>query len=192
MVENGSQLPSRPRGRGEDRPETRVDSAESTSPPDKVADSAGRSKSSETKDFWPDDLFAGPEPKTAIAILREQAALLAEKTEHVLEGRVESKPHTDVATLRRSRLAKELGSSQFLNVKFVILAPALGNYRYLLLWLAHPMTLYPVVLGGSAFEGNECRADDEAALIRALRTAFASDHTRTVVAGLLAQSRSMA
>jgi hypothetical protein len=63
--------------------------------------------------------------------------------------------------------------------RFVIKVPALGNYRYVLFKVHHPVELYPIV---------ENRLPDEGALRRWLRGVFASDVTKRIVANLYAQA----
>ena len=79
-------------------------------------------------DLWPQNLNleAGPTP---LSILRTQASLLADKTQGVLEGAVET-----------------WSAGPDIYHRFDIVVPALGRYRYELFKVHHSPTLYPVVV----------------------------------------------
>jgi hypothetical protein len=81
-----------------------------------------------SEDFWPEGF--GPIPQeTPATLLREQAAKLGPKT----------KNHV-TAIVRRDAEQGTIYHSLYLN------APALGNYRYKVLNIAHLATNYPVTL----------------------------------------------
>ena len=80
-----------------------------------------------TRDFWPTDLTTGP-VATPVAILREQAALLGEKTGGLVLGQVRS------VAVPGDLLVHHL----FLTV------PALGDYRYELLNVQHSIKMSPI------------------------------------------------
>jgi hypothetical protein len=120
---------------------------------------------------------------TPAAILRAQAAVLAERTKGILEAAVETSSVGD----------------EFYH-RFVIKAPALGNYRYELFQVHHPATLYPVVInkdatrrpGGSSLavvpiEGSD-ELRDEQTLRSWLRSVFASEASKRIIANLYAQA----
>ena len=133
------------------------------------------------EDLWPSDLgFASI--VTPAAILRAQAALLAEKTKGMLEAAVET-----------SSVGNEIYH------RFVIKVPALGNYRYVLFKVHHPMELYPVVVDKDATRSRlmpfappipieDMRLKDEEALRLWLRGVFASNATKRIIANLYAQA----
>ena len=121
-------------------------------------------------EFWPDDLADGANAlNTPITFLKEMASDLMLKTKQVL--------HCEVAS--------ETQGARFIH-RFLIIAPSVGNYRYELLSIIHPIVLYPAyVRAWSA--GKECADETE---LRAELKRIASDkRTRHVVTTLLSQSR---
>ncbi len=80
-------------------------------------------------DLWPNDLqLSGI--KAPVAILKEQASLLGEKTKNIAVATVE----TVVSLL----------DAGFFAYYFFIVAPTLHNYRYRLFTITHGISLYPV------------------------------------------------
>lgn len=137
------------------------------------------------EDLWPSDLGIAS-IVTPAAILRSQAALLGEKTKGILEAVVET-----------SSVGNEI------HHRFVIKVPALGNYRYALFSVHHPVTLYPVFvdeepatprspfmpdfsLGERLREATGLQGEEE---FRSwLRRTFASEATKRIIANLYAQA----
>jgi hypothetical protein len=79
-------------------------------------------------DLWPADI--GTSTVTPpVAILREQATVLANKTKSLVEGEV-----TQVAGPTTEKFF----------YAFYIVGPALGGYRYRLLTITFPVEMYPV------------------------------------------------
>jgi hypothetical protein len=108
-----------------------------------------------------------------VAILRSQAALLASKTDGLVEAFVLSgKRNAD------------------LHYQFYLRAPALDNYAYLLLTVVHPVHLYPVTLIAET-TGEEYRADSQEQFVEKLRAILSSPETVKVVESLLAQSQEL-
>jgi hypothetical protein len=144
------------------------------------------------EDLWPPDLVIAS-IVTPAAILRAQAALLGERTKGVLEGVVET---------------SSVGSDIY--HRFVIKVPALGNYRYALFSVHHPVTLYPVFIDEEPatprstfmpdfssmpeFSSLGDRLDkasglkNEEALREWLRRTLGSDATKHIIANLYAQA----
>jgi hypothetical protein len=138
------------------------------------------------EDLWPADLGIAP-IVTPAAILREQAALLGEKTKGVLEGTVET-----------------LAIGVDVRHRFVILAPALGYYRYVLFQVHHSsITLYPVFVDEEPAMPQRALSSDfslverlneasglpsEEALRAWLRQTLASDVTTHIIRNLHAQA----
>ncbi len=121
---------------------------------------------------------------TPAAILRAQAAVLAERTKGILEAAVETWSVGD----------------EFYH-RFVIKVPALGDYRYELFQVHHSVPLYPVVVDDdpgvrlarnlSALDdavGRDRLLRDEDALRSWLRGVFASEATKRIIANLYAQA----
>lgn len=89
------------------------------------------------EDLWPSDLGMEPPDQAPLLILSEQAEKLPEKTDGYVEAMVLSEPSDD-------------GKS--MNIRFILVAPQIGGYEYLLLRVIQPIDdLYPTVL---EFEGN--------------------------------------
>lgn len=139
------------------------------------------------QDLWPEDL-ATVEFKAPVAILREQATLLGQKTRNLVEGRV-----------------REVASSDqvpgIYNYAFEFLSPALANYTYRLFYMQHGVEIYPVNLYSLGEDilaelkvnpkSNGVRVDDEAALLKALQAIFNTRKTRAIIQSLVAQSQGM-
>jgi hypothetical protein len=126
---------------------------------------------SQTLDLWPDDLGpAGNIPTPPVVILREQGAILGQKTQNIVEGVVQSSS----------------SSTEFTH-QFYLNAPALGQYRYLLFTLVHPISFYPLRIAGQ-FTGNVVVSSQEE-FIEALRGLFSLDQVKSVIQALIAQSQ---
>ena len=128
-------------------------------------------------DLWPDDLEAS-EIRAPASILKEQGAMLAEKTGNELIGRLRS---TQKGIFR---------------YKFLIEAPSL-SYAYELLLITHDVTLYPVIIYPDESICREVlpesdisvKADNEEAFIEVIKKIFGATRTREVISSLLAQVR---
>lgn len=119
------------------------------------------------RDFWPD--IAVEEPVTTpLSILKEQAAVLARKTNGLLEGRVEN-----------STRGREF------RYVFKIVAPTLDNYSYELFRVRHGVLLYPAWIQGPQLQDTELKSEQE--FVDALKQVLSSDETMRVISALLAQ-----
>lgn len=108
---------------------------------------------------------------TPLTILREQAGLLGELTDGVLEGDVQA---------RRS------AKGDFTYTLYIV-APGLDRYHHAIVEVEHPVAMYPVsVLDDGTGKGYMCA--DEEMFVRVLQRILTSDHVRKVIAALLAQS----
>ena len=121
-----------------------------------------------TDDFWPSNI-ADSQMTTPVLILKQQAALLGEKTRNLVQGEV---------------LTQVLGN-MFVH-HFYLSAPTL-NYKYELFQISHGISFYPLSLRLSNQEGSSL-ADEEQFKER-LKTIFSSPHTLNVVHSILAQVR---
>lgn len=121
-----------------------------------------------TTDFWPDDI-GQPDLRTPVALLREQATALGEKTRNVVTAEVES----------------DSEGRDFVHNLYLV-APAL-HYRYQLLTIRHPILFYPMYVYSSDRIPTEIRSEDEFA--DWLKTVLASDSTKKVIRSLIAQSQ---
>jgi hypothetical protein len=124
----------------------------------------------EKEDFWPADIVAAADPEP-VALLKEQAALLGQKTGNDVEGVVKA--------------STEAGKAFY---SLYLKAPALGDYQYKLLSIAYPVTscdeVYPITAqtpaGGPAVE---IKSREE---FRGwLREQLSSEHVRRVINNLL-------
>ena len=121
-----------------------------------------------TDDLWPVNI-AETNMVTPVAILREQAALLGDKTRQLVTGEVQT---TTVGTT-------------FVH-SFNVAAPTL-NYRYELFRVKHPAAFYPLVLeqGQST---TSLKSEEE--FKSKLKEVFAAQPTLNIVHSILAQVRS--
>jgi hypothetical protein len=120
------------------------------------------------EDLWPENI-AESKMVTPVTIIKEQAALLGEKTKQLVRGEVES-------TTTGSMLVHH----------FYVVAPTM-NYRYELFTAQHNVSFYPLVL---RFLDNTTPIPNEAELKSKLKEIFSQQHTVNVVHSILAQARS--
>jgi hypothetical protein len=135
--------------------------------------------SSAIPNLWPTDL-APTVARTPLTILKEQAAQLGAMTKNLLEGRVET-------------VAQPAGGDRVFRHRFIIVAPSIDSYAFLLLEVSHKLEPYPARATFYGRPGDtpafkEVASEDE--FVDYLRTVFASDATRRVIGALLAQVRS--
>jgi hypothetical protein len=133
----------------------------------------------ETQNLWPD--FLTEDTKTPRAILQEQAAYLAKRTNNALLG--------EVWQLKNSQ-------NENLVYSFNIVAPALQNYRYQLLTVSYTMPGYPVSLGISWIDEEDSYLigyyediQNEEVFIKSIEEVFKNHKTQKVISALLAESR---
>lgn len=107
--------------------------------------------------------------RTSVAILREQASLLGAKTNHLVEGKVETR-------VFGSRLYEF----------FYLVVPPLGNYSYELFRVSHDAKLYPVQIDDDP--GHEL--SNEAEFVKWLGQKLSSPETKSIIGDLLAQANS--
>ena len=120
-------------------------------------------------DLWPDIEQSQVVPP--VAILREQAALLGKKTNHLLEGRV---------------VSTNTGYGGFVH-SFYIVAPTLDDYEYKLFQIEHGVNLYPVDTNGEPPRYSKAVLASEQDLLDYIRRILNSDDTKRVIGSLLAQ-----
>jgi hypothetical protein len=119
-------------------------------------------------DLWPSDIGTS-DIRPPVAILREQATLLASKTNGLVEAEVATR--ADDETIVHS---------------FMLVAPVLDRYRYHLFTMYHPVTLYPIrVRQGTKWL--EIESEDQ--LLEALKSILSSEQTIGIVRALVAQSK---
>lgn len=123
------------------------------------------------RNLWPQDLFTAVDiQRTPLALLREQATLLGENTNNLVEAKVVT--NTEGASF-----------VQYFN----LVSPILKNYTYQLFHLVHPIDGYPLRV---IFKDSEYVIKSEEELIANLRSIFADEKTRRVVQAMIAQSQS--
>ena len=123
-----------------------------------------------------DEILWGQIPKTGnlrtpITILREQAGLLGEATNNILQG--------DVSVSR--------AGEDFL-LTLVIIAPSLDNYRYAILTVHHKMTLYPLLVE-RLITGGSVQCNNEDSFKTTLKDILSSPRVHLVIDSLLSQSQ---
>ncbi|MCZ6675995.1 MAG: hypothetical protein O7E52_01970 [Candidatus Poribacteria bacterium] len=125
-------------------------------------------------DLWPDDIAVTNDLKPPVAILRQQAALLGEKTQNLVEAEISS---------------SSIGSG--FRHHFNLVVPALDNYRFRLFYITHPISLYPINISVSSPGKDdtviEVKSEDE--FTKALRGIFSSEETKRIIQALIAQSQ---
>jgi hypothetical protein len=115
-------------------------------------------------DLWGD--LAPVEVRPPVALLREQAAVLGTKTKNLIQAKVV----TD-ATLGEIRH------------RFILVVPALGNYSYQMFRIEHDVNLYPVTIETEP----PIMLATERDFMDWLRDTLSSEHTKKILANLLAQ-----
>ena len=117
-------------------------------------------------DLWGE--IAPEHARTPVVILKEQAALLAKKTQGVIEANVVS----------------SISSNQFVH-RFRLTVPALEDYIYELFSISHAASVYPVEA-----EPHGAILSDEKAFVDWLRDKLSSEETKRIIGNLLAQANS--
>ena len=121
-------------------------------------------------DLWPQNIGES-NLVTPVSILKEQAALLGDKTSQLVKGEVVTQ-----------------GTGNNFIHHFNIVAPTL-SYRYELLQVTHGVTFYPLTLK-RPFETTAPMLPSEDAFKQSLKDILASPQTLNVVHSILAQVRS--
>jgi hypothetical protein len=124
-------------------------------------------------DLWPENI-AESTLVTPISIMKEQAALLGEKTKQLVKGEVTSQSPSSIGGL----------ATPFVH-RFYIVAPTL-NYRYELFSISHGINFYPLSL---SYANTSHSMRSEAEFKENLKTLLSSQHTLNVVHSILAQVR---
>jgi hypothetical protein len=122
-----------------------------------------------------------------MTFLKQQAALLAKKTGGLVEAEVTS---TADVTGFASQLLSAGSDEPVIVLAFVLRAPALADYRYVLFRAYHAADqFYPMVIHFNRDEILVSTPDD---LAERLRSIFSANETRRVIGTLIAQSKAMA
>ncbi len=122
------------------------------------------------RDLWPSDIGVAT-LVTPVSILREQAALLGEKTGNLVQAEV-----------------KTSSNGQIVTHSFNLVAPAMGNYRYRLLSATHNVEVYPLTLNfDPTNSGMTVKTEQE--FIEKLSNFLSSEKAVNIVKSLIAQSQ---
>ena len=152
-----------------------------------------------TRDLWPKE-FAPPTQVSPVAILREQAELLGEKTGGVVEGEVTTAAIPPISPLSRKNSFIYLSSigeahevpkgnapnEPTLVHSFYVQVPALDNYRFLLLTVLHGNRFYPLSMSYTITNDN-VRADSEDEFLHWLGEFLSRGDTILLIQSLMAQ-----
>ena len=131
-----------------------------------------------TKDLWSEDIgVAEVSQRTPVAILRQQAAYLGDKTQNIVKAEVSTSP--------RSSPLLDLSSLYDFTHTFTLVAPILENYKYDLFIVMHNLGLYPLVL---QYAHQNYDAGTEAEFIRQLQKVLSSPRTKEIIQQLIAMS----
>ncbi|MGD0298797.1 MAG: hypothetical protein ABSE86_16960 [Bryobacteraceae bacterium] len=117
-------------------------------------------------DFWGE--IGTSAARTPSSIMREQAAALGPKIQHLVEAKVETRSY-----------------GQSIVHSFDIVVPALDGYTYRLFEIEHDPHLYPL-----SVRGEDLEIATEMQFTAWLRKQLSSEQTRRVVSNLLAQVQS--
>lgn len=128
-----------------------------------------------SEDLW-GEIPTEKEIKLPVTILKEQATLLGEKTNKILEAKVDS---------IRLATQDQVGHS------LKIIAPALSNYNYEVLSIYHPpIFVYPVTI---IYQVNKQRyqanCNDENSFGEKLKEILSSDTVHKAIVALISQSK---
>jgi hypothetical protein len=136
----------------------------------------------ETQNLWPAE-FAVEKVRSPKTILKEQAGYLMEMTRNVLSADVHTSNYKD------TRIHS-----------FVVVAPALNNYRYTLFSVSHGGLFYPSTIKfsedvdfndpgkESLYNGYDCIVDSEDELVTEMKKIFNTSHTVRIISSLISQS----
>jgi len=127
------------------------------------------------QNLWPD--VESESVLTPVAILREQADLLGQKTKNVVTARV---------TGGQASLYGVMTSKGFVYTLSLV-APALDNYAYDILRVRHGMQIYPVQVS-DLVRNKELQAATEEEFLAALGEVLGSPEVKNVIQVLLSQS----
>jgi hypothetical protein len=122
-------------------------------------------------DLW--GVIAPAQVRTPLAILREQAALLGEKTQNLVEATV----------------ATSVSGPQFIH-RFNLVVPSMDDYTYELFTVMHGVGIYPITVHGANVVADYLGGDTlatEQEFIEWLRRELSSAGTKRIVSNLLAQ-----
>lgn len=139
-------------------------------------------------DLWPDDLKE-TEEEAPIVLLKQQAALLGQKTRNKVVG--------DIRKLEGTEETWALPGGEF-HFAFHLVGPALGRYSYRLFTISHDIDLYPLNISLDSNVAEEkfpevldriLTIKSEPEFLDALKKIFAASKTRRVIGAIISQSK---
>lgn len=136
-----------------------------------------------TKSLW-GELPLAEAIRTPLIILREQATLLTQITNALLEGVV-----TNQRVKPSSEIFDPFGPNKSFLATLSIEAPALDGYVFQVLQVAYELALYPVEVQDLVNNTSHTCAEEKS-FEDALKATLSSDAVRRAVGMLLAQSKS--
>lgn len=124
-----------------------------------------------TVDLWP-EIAVDVTIVTPVTILKQQAALLGQKTGNLVEARISSS-------------GNDRGEVEH---HFVLFGPIL-NYSYGLFSIRHDLECYPLVLNCELLSSSPMEIKDQQHLEEGLRDIFSHEKTLRVIQSIIAQSK---
>lgn len=158
---------------------------------------------SSTRDLWPEQI-AETTQVSPVSILNEQASLLSEKTQGLVEGEVTTAAIPPISPLRRENSFVYLSSigeahetpkgiapkEPTLVHSFYVKVPALDNYRFLLLTVLHGHKPYPLALSYSITDQKVgVKSEDE--FLHWLKEFLSCPETISLIQSLREQARTV-
>jgi len=136
-------------------------------------------------DLWPTDII-NPRLRAPITILKEQAILLQQKSNGVINAQVKR-----IKT--QEQISEEKGHFLY---EFVVVAPVLQSYEYRLFTISHEIELYPITIKTDEIVARELGnlnndpiiVKSETDYIEQLRKIFCTKKTKKIINAMLAQS----
>lgn len=146
-------------------------------------------------DLWPKEIDF-TQVKAPVTLLKEQAALLGQRTKNLLEAEVEL--YDGGFNYLITNLADKVfgkGKSQFFHYAFYFIAPTLNNYHYRLFVMSYDIRLYPLIIDiddDIRLEIQNSTADvlvanSEQEFVELLRKIFNASKTKRIMQSILAQ-----
>jgi hypothetical protein len=129
-----------------------------------------------SEDLW-GEISVEKEIKLPVTTLKEQATLLGEKTNKILEGSVTPIKYPD---------------KDIVGFSLSIIAPALGNYRYKVLSISHKsIFVYPLTVSYRGEDGvaTSYTCEDEGGFNDALKEILSSERVHKAIGALISQSK---
>ena len=144
-----------------------------------------------TKDLWPDIIrMSGTSARSPVAILRQQAAYLGDKTQNIVEAEVSTSAHIrsladpETLAIRRTPGLIIMPPYDFTHT-FRLVAPLLDNYKYDLFIVMHNVVIYPLVF---KYQDEDYQVGDEEEFLDRLQAVLSSEKTREIIEQLIALS----